>query len=80
MSFPDAPEEAFLVENLLRVLAQNPGRRQFVVPLGFPVRLICGLRGTIKKNDLDRDAPIIKLTLLVCIFILRCGRLAAMYD
>jgi len=63
-----------MVENLLRVLAQNQGRRQFVVPLGFQVRLICGLRGTIKKNDLDLGAPIITLTLLAYIFIFRCGR------
>jgi len=49
-------------------------RRQFVVPLGFQVRLICGLRGTNKKNDLDLGAPTSTLPLLAPIFILRCGR------
>jgi len=58
---PDAPQEAFLVENLLRVLAHNLWRRQFVVPLGFQVRLICGLRGTIKTLTTLIGAPLPKL-------------------
>jgi hypothetical protein len=40
---------------------ESPAASDWAIRVSFPVRLICGLRGTIKKNDLDPGASVIKL-------------------
>jgi len=72
--FLGCPEGACFCENLLRVLAIQRWRRQFVVPPGFRVKLLCRLLGTTHTATSFPARPTTTLLRLAPIFILRCDR------